>query len=108
MTQIQMIHSGLISPNSFDDNMRTRRIRAHLAKRLNECGNHNPQTFRQLLDYVNATMRHGTTSSQLSNVLAKNPEFIECGKVKAAGMLSGGYDITVWVLREELGDVNED
>lgn len=95
-----MNHGGLISRDVPVDNMRTRRIRAHLAKRLKVCGSKNPQSFRQLLDYCNTTTRHGTTAAQLSNVLAKNPEFKQVGLVKAAGMVSGGYEITVWTLKE--------
>lgn len=88
-------HIGLINHNPFFMDMRTMRIRKTIAKHLQEVGD--PRSFRQILDWVNSNTRHGTTPSQLCNVLAKNPEFIQWDTIKVRGVVSGKYDLTVWV-----------
>lgn len=88
-------HIGLINYNPFFVDMRTMRIRKTIAKHLQEM--RDPQSFRQILDWLNSNTRHGTTPHQLSNVLAKNPEFVQWDIIRVRGTVSGKYDLTVWV-----------
>ena len=49
--------------------------------------------------HINSTMRHGTTSQQLGNVLSKDKDIVKVGYIKRSGILSGGYDICEWATR---------
>ena len=56
----------------------------------------------QIKSYINDNMRHGTTSQQLGNVLAKNPKIIlKSGFVPRQGIVSGSYDICSWNINLE-------
>jgi len=56
----------------------------------------------QIKSYINDNMRHGTTSQQLGNVLAKNPKIIlKSGFVPRQGIVSGTYDICSWNINLE-------
>ncbi len=56
----------------------------------------------QIKSYINDNMRHGTTSQQLGNVLAKNPKIIlKSGFVPRHGIVSGTYDICSWNINLE-------
>ena len=76
---------------------KTIRLRRLIAKYLNAKGE---ASFTSIMTHINETTRHGTTSQQLGNVLAKNTEFRNCGKVFQESILSGGYDVTVWEMNE--------
>lgn len=76
---------------------KTIRLRRKIAKYLENKGK---ASFTSILTHLNDTTRHGTTSQQLGNILAKNNEFRNCGKVFQKSMLSGGYDVTVWEMNE--------
>ncbi len=95
-----MNHNGLNSQARLDSNMRTMRIRATIAGHLKS--QQEPQTFRQILDWLNDNTRNGSTPHQLCNVLAKNPEFIHIDTVRVRGTTSGKYDQTVWVHEDYL------
>ena len=76
--------------------MKTVRIREKIKKFLND----RPRNTAEILEYINSTMRHGTTSQQLGNVLSKDKDILKVGYIKRSGILSGGYDICEWATRE--------
>ena len=69
--------------------MKTVRIREKIKKFLAE----RPRNTAEILEHINSTMRHGTTSQQLGNVLSKDKDIVKVGYIKRSGILSGGYDI---------------
>ncbi len=89
------------SPNSEkrnskeDKNMKTVRIREKIKKFLGD----RPRNTAEILEHINSTMRHGTTSQQLGNVLSKDKDIVKVGYIKRSGILSGGYDICEWATR---------
>ena len=58
-----------------------------------------PRNTAEILEHINSTMRHGTTSQQLGNVLSKDKDIVKVGYIKRSGILSGGYDICEWATR---------
>ena len=72
--------------------MKTVRIRQKISDYLSE----RPRNTVEIQEHINSTMRHGTTSQQLGNVLSKDKKVIKIGFVKRSGILSGGYDICEW------------
>ena len=75
--------------------MKTVRIREKIKKFLAE----KPRNTAEILEHINSTMRHGTTSQQLGNVLSKDKDIVKVGYIKRSGILSGGYDICEWATR---------
>ncbi|MEC7168139.1 MAG: DUF3860 domain-containing protein [Candidatus Thermoplasmatota archaeon] len=78
-----------------DKNMKTVRIREKIKKFLGD----RPRNTAEILEHINSTMRHGTTSQQLGNVLSKDKDIVKVGYIKRSGILSGGYDICEWATR---------
>ena len=76
-------------------NMKTVRIREKIKKFLGD----RPRNTAEILEHINSTMRHGTTSQQLGNVLSKDKDIVKVGYIKRSGILSGGYDICEWATR---------
>lgn len=76
--------------------MKTVRIREKIKKFLHE----RPRNTAEILEHINSTMRHGTTSQQLGNVLSKDKDIVKVGYIKRSGILSGGYDICEWATRD--------
>jgi hypothetical protein len=72
--------------------MKTVRIRQKITDYLSP----GPRNTSEILEHINSTMRHGTTSQQLGNVLSKDKGVLKIGFVKKSGILSGGYDICEW------------
>ena len=72
--------------------MKTVRIREKISDYLSP----GPRNSAEILEHINSTMKHGTTSQQLGNVLSKDKKVIKIGFVKKSGILSGGYDICEW------------
>jgi len=72
--------------------MKTVRIRENIKKFLSD----RPRNTAEILEHINSTMRHGTTSQQLGNVLSKDKDIVKVGYIKRSGILSGGYDICEW------------
>ena len=72
--------------------MKTVRIR----RKINEYLGNGPRNTAEIMEHINSTMRHGTTSQQLGNVLSKDKQIIKIGFVKRSGILSGGYYICEW------------
>jgi len=61
----------------------------------------------QLRDYINREMKHGTTASELGNILGKYNEFVKVRKEKRisiAGRSSGSYKVCVWRLARKKED----
>jgi len=53
----------------------------------------------QLKDYINSSLKYGTTSSELGNILGNNREFVKIRRekrVSAGGRCAGSYDVWVW------------
>ena len=75
--------------------MKTVRIREKIKKFLGD----RPRNTAEILEHINSTMRHGTTSQQLGNVLSKDKDIVKVGYIKRSGILSGGYDICEWATR---------
>lgn len=82
-------------PQREAENVKTVRIREKIKKFLSE----RPRNTAEILEYINSTMRHGTTSQQLGNVLSKDKDIFKVGYIKRSGILSGGYDICEWATR---------
>jgi hypothetical protein len=80
--------------------MKTVRIREKIKKFLAE----RPRNTAEILEHINSTMRHGTTSQQLGNVLSKDKDIVKVGYIKRSGILSGGYDICEWATRFWVAD----
>lgn len=80
--------------------MKTVRIREKIKKFLAE----RPRNTAEILEHINTTMRHGTTSQQLGNVLSKDKDIVKVGYIKRSGILSGGYDICEWATRNWVSD----
>jgi len=59
-----------------------------------------PRNTAEILEFINITMRHGSTSQQLHDVLSKDKEIVKIGYIKRTGILSGGYDICEWATRD--------
>ncbi len=72
--------------------MKTVRIREKIKVFLSD----RPRNTAEILEHINTTMRHGTTSQQLGNVLSKDKDIVKVGYIKRSGILSGGYDICEW------------
>ena len=75
--------------------MKTTRIREKIKKFLGD----RPRNTAEILEHINSTMRHGTTSQQLGHVLSKDKDIVKVGYIKRSGILSGGYDICEWATR---------
>ena len=80
--------------------MKTVRIREKIKKFLAE----RPRNTAEILEHINSTMRHGTTSQQLGNVPSKDKDIVKVGYIKRSGILSGGYDICEWATRIWVSD----
>ena len=65
--------------------MKTTRIREKIKKFLGD----RPRNTAEILEHINSTMRHGTTSQQLGNVLSKDKDIVKVGYIKRSGILSG-------------------
>ena len=61
--------------------MKTTRIREKIKKFLGD----RPRIL-QKPEYINSTMRHGTTSQQLGNVLSKDKDIVKVGYIKRSGI----------------------
>ncbi|HJN55733.1 MAG TPA: DUF3860 domain-containing protein [Candidatus Poseidoniales archaeon] len=78
------------------EEMKTVRIRQKIKAFLAE----KPRNTAEILEHINSTMRHGTTSQQLGNVLSKDKDILKVGYIKRSGILSGGYEICEWATRD--------
>ena len=81
--------------------MKTTRIRAKIKEYLAE----KPRSTTEILEYINTTSRHGTTSQQLGNVLSKDKDIVKVGYVQRAGVRYGCYKVCQWDLSDTYRDV---
>ena len=81
--------------------MKTVRIRQKIKAFLSD----RPRNTAEILEHINTTMRHGTTSQQLGNVLSKDKDIVKVGYIKRSGILSGGYEICEWAVVDWVKDV---
>ncbi len=72
--------------------MKTRRIRIKIRDYLKD----RPRNTAEIQEHINSTMRHGTTSQQLGNVLSKDRHTFKLGEIRRSGILSGAYEICEW------------
>ena len=72
--------------------MKTVRIRIKIRDYLQD----KPRNTVEIQEHINSTMRHGTTSQQLGNVLSKDKHTFKLGEIRRSGILSGGYEICEW------------
>jgi len=83
--------------------MKTTRIRNKIKTFLAD----RPRSTIEVLEYINTTSRHGTTSQQLGNVLSKDRDIVKVGYVNRAGIRYGTYKVCQWALsdsyREAMG-----
>jgi hypothetical protein len=86
------------TPPKIPDKIRHVKLIKRVANFLAECG---PKNTRQILDHVNTTTRHGTTPSELSNVLAKTRFFHNTGEERVSAVLSGDYKVIIWDIVED-------
>lgn len=86
------------TPPKIPDKIRHVQLITRVVNFLAECG---PMNTRQILDHVNTTTRHGTTPSELSNVLAKTRFFCRQGQESVGAVLSGDYKVIVWDIVED-------
>ena len=77
--------------------MKTTRIRAKIKQYLND----RPRSTTEILEYINKTSRHGTTSQQLGNVLSKDKDIVKVGMVQRAGVRYGCYKVCQWALKDD-------
>ena len=73
-------------------NMKTTRIKQKLAKALPG----RVASTTQIVNYLNNTMKHGTTMQQMGNVLSKHGEVVSLGKSMKAGVRYGAYREQLW------------
>lgn len=55
----------------------------------------------EVFDFVNSKLRHGTTMSQLTNILAKCPQFKDTGEQRRVNTLGGRTTHKIWTMTEE-------
>jgi len=76
--------------------VKTQRLRARVKDYLRK----GPKSTAEILEYINTTSRHGTTTQQLGNVLAKDKDIVKLGFVRRIGSRYGSYNICNWYLKE--------
>lgn len=72
--------------------MKTVRIRKNIKNYLQD----KPRNSVEIRDHINSTMRHGTTSQQLGNILSKDKDTFKLRKIVCSGMVSIDYKISEW------------
>ncbi len=75
---------------------RTRRLRQIVYDFLKINGT---SEFHEVKDHVNSRIRHGTTSNQLGNILAKDTRFEKKSMAKHHSAYQS-YLVTTWSLKE--------
>ena len=64
-----------------------------------------PKSTAEILEFVNTTSRHGTTTQQLGNILSKDKDIRKIGYVRRIGSRYGSYNICEWALTEQVGEL---
>lgn len=73
---------------------------ARLRKKVKDYLRRGPKSTAEILEYINTTGRHGTTTQQLGNVLSKDKDIVKVGYVRRVGSRYGSYHICEWYLKE--------
>ena len=98
-----MVSGGIVHWES-ECEMKTSRLRQKVKDYLK----HGPKSTAEILEYINTTSRHGTTTQQLGNVLAKDRDIAKVGYVRRVGSRYGSYNICEWSLKDQLADIEEE
>jgi hypothetical protein len=80
---------------------------ARLRQKVKDYLRGGPKSTAEILDHINMTSRHGTTTQQLGNILSKDMDIIKVGYVRRLGSRYGSYNICEWCLREQLPEEEE-
>ena len=70
-----------------------KRVQKMIIKFLEDNG---PMNTRRIYEYVNENCKHGIQITALSNVLAKNPQFVESHTERVQGLTLSSYTLIVW------------
>lgn len=96
-----ILNNGLKCLSSGRPNMaKTIRARMKIVEFLK--GRDEGASFQEIRDFLNRSTRHGITQHSLGNVLSKNPEFMQVGTVHIQAIQGGHYEMTTWMLTEEV------
>ncbi len=77
--------------------MKTKRITQKVERFLLE----RPRSTTEIKEHLNSTTKDGTTSQQLSNVLSKNKNIVNLGRVARSGNVCNIYNVCQWALAED-------
>ena len=69
------------------------RIQKMIFKFLEDNG---PMNTRRIYEYINENDKHGIQITALSNVLSKNPEFVQTHTERVKSMTLSSYTLIVW------------
>ncbi len=72
--------------------MKTQRLRVKIRDYLKD----RPRNTAEIMEHINSTLRHGTTSQQLGNVLSKDKYTFKLGEIRRSGLVGGAYGICEW------------
>jgi len=78
--------------------MKTARIRNKTYQFLKD---RKPRSITEIIDFINTTTRHGTTTQQMGNVLSKDRHILKTGKISKSGIACSTYSVSQWTLSEE-------
>lgn len=78
--------------------MKTLRLRQKVKDYLKR----GPKSTAEILEHINTTSRHGTTTQQLGNILSKDKEIVKVGYIRRLGSRYGSYHICEWNLRDQV------
>ena len=55
----------------------------------------------EVFDFINGKLRHGTTMSQLVNILARGPQFEDTGAERQVATVCGRTTHKIWAMKKE-------
>ena len=76
-----------------------KRIQKQIIRFLEENG---PQNTRNIYEYINDNNANGIQINALTNVLSKNPEFVESHIVRVKGVTMNSYTLIVWKAKDDI------
>ncbi len=77
---------------------RTLRLRQNVEEFLSQ---RDEASTGEIFEYINKKMRDGTTMAQLSNILAKYPQFEDSGAERKVVTLGGRTTHKIWAMKKE-------
>lgn len=81
---------------------------ARLRQKVLDYLRNGPKSTAEILEFVNTTSRHGTTTQQLGNILSKDKRIRKIGYVRRIGSRYGSYNICEWALTEHVVEIEEE